>query len=172
MCYNKLVEFTTSCFEKGKYMEARFQTFTVLIAKLNRCIRKIKTEEMAEFNLKSPHVSCLYYLYKFESLTAKELCDICEEDKANISRSIEFLETNGYLIARTGKGKRYKSPLILTEKGKETAAHIARKIDAILECVSKALSEEQRENMYAGLSIVCENLQKICDAYGEHETEK
>ena len=71
-------------------MQERFQTFTVLITKLNRCIRKIKTEEMAEFDLKSPHVSCLYYLYKADSLTAKELCDICEEDKANISRSFIY----------------------------------------------------------------------------------
>ena len=153
-------------------MEERFQTFTVLIAKLNRCIRKIKTEEMAEFNLKSPHVSCLYYLYKSESLTAKELCDICEEDKANISRSIDFLEANGYLVGKSTRGKRYKSPLILTEKGKETGEQIARKIDAILESVNKVLSEEQRKNMYAGLSVVCDNLQKICDGYGENETEK
>ena len=148
-------------------MEERFQTFTVLIAKLNRCIRKIKTEEMAEFQLKSPHVSCLYYLYKSESLTAKELCDICEEDKANISRSIGYLEENGYLTAKSKTGKRYKSPLVLTEKGKETGEHIARKIDSILESVNAVLPEEQRENMYASLSVICENLQKLCDAYGE-----
>ena len=36
--------------EKRKDMKDRFQTFTVLIAKMNRCIRKIKTEEMAEFD--------------------------------------------------------------------------------------------------------------------------
>ncbi len=153
-------------------MEERFQTFTVLIAKLNRYIRKIKTEEMAEFNLKSPHVSCLYYLYKMKSLTAKELCDICEEDKANISRSIEFLEASGYLVGKPKMGKRYKSPLILTEKGKEAGERLARKIDSILDSVSQGLSDEQRADMYKSLSIICDNLQKICDGYGEHDTEK
>ena len=148
-------------------MQERFQTFTVLIARLNRCIRKIKTEEMAEFNLKSPHVSCLYYLYKADSLTAKELCDICEEDKANISRSIEFLEKNGYLVCRSKTEKRYKSPLVLTEKGREAGAHIVRKIDAILESVSEGVPEDQREIMYRSLSVICDNLQKICDAYDE-----
>ena len=78
-------------------MEERFQTFTVLISNINRAIYKIKAEEMSEFDLKSSHVSCLYYLYQKTSLTAKELCDICEEDKANISRSMEYLEKNGYL---------------------------------------------------------------------------
>ena len=53
-------------------MEERFQTFTVLIANVNRYIRRIKTEEMAEFQLKSHHVSCLYYLYRDKELTAKE----------------------------------------------------------------------------------------------------
>ncbi len=146
-------------------MQERFQTFTILIARLNRCIRKIKTEEMAELNLKSPHVSCLYYLYKADSLTSKELCDICEEDKANISRSIEFLEKNGYIVSRSKTEKRYKSPLVLTEKGRETGAHIVRKIDAVLESVGDGVPEDQREIMYRNLSVICDNLQKICDAY-------
>ena len=148
-------------------MQERFQTFTVLIARLNRCIRKIKTEEMAEFNLKSPHVSCLYYLYKSDSLTAKELCDICEEDKANISRSIEYLEKNGYLVCKSKTEKRYKSPLVLTEKGRETGEYIVRKIDAILDSVSEGIPEEHRMIMYRSLSVICDNLQKICDAYDE-----
>ena len=148
-------------------MQERFQTFTVMIARLNRCIRKIKTEEMAELNLKSPHVSCLYYLYKSDSLTSKELCDICEEDKANISRSIEFLEKNGYLVCRSRTEKRYKSPLVLTEKGKMTGEHIVRKIDAILDTVGEGVPEEHREIMYRSLSVIYDNLQKICDAYEE-----
>ena len=39
-------------------MEERFETFTVLIARINRGIKRIKAEEMAEFGLKGPHVSC------------------------------------------------------------------------------------------------------------------
>jgi len=34
-------------------MIERFKTFTVLIAKINRSIKRIKTEEMDEFNLKA-----------------------------------------------------------------------------------------------------------------------
>jgi DNA-binding MarR family transcriptional regulator len=149
------------------YMQERFQTFTILIARLNRCIRKIKTEEMAELDLKSPHVSCLYYLYKAQSLTSKELCDMCEEDKANVSRSIEFLEQNGYIVARSRTEKRYKSPLVLTEKGRVTGEHIVRKIDAILDSVSEGVPEEHRMIMYRSLSVICDNLQKLCDAYDE-----
>ena len=43
-------------------MEERFETFTVLIARISRSIKRIKADEMADFELKGPHVSCLYYL--------------------------------------------------------------------------------------------------------------
>ena len=56
-------------------MEERFETFTVLIARINRGIKRIKAEEMAEFGLKGPHVSCLYYLSCCGEMTAAELCE-------------------------------------------------------------------------------------------------
>ena len=146
-------------------MQERFQMFTVLITKINRSIRRIKTEEMAEFDLKSPHVSCLYYLYKSNSLTAKELCDICEEDKAAVSRSIEYLEANGYIVCRSKAQKRYRAPLELSEKGRVAGGRIVEKIDRILEQVSAGLSETDRQIMYQSLARISDNLQKICDEY-------
>ena len=109
-------------------MQNRFKLFTVLTTRINRFIKKIKAEEMAEFNLKSTHVSCLYYLYVESSLTAKELCDICDEDKGAISRSLDYLEKNGYLKCESNAEKRYKSPLELTELGKCVAEKISKKI--------------------------------------------
>ncbi|MBQ9760774.1 MAG: transcriptional regulator [Clostridia bacterium] len=146
-------------------MEERFQKFTVLVTAVGRCIHKIKTEEMAEFDLKSSHVSCLYYLYKDEPLTAKELCDICEEDKANVSRSIKFLEETGYLACSSKHQKRYQSPIHLTEKGREIGQRIAAKIDRILELASEGLSEEHRAIFYNSFSLIMGNLQRICDGY-------
>lgn len=146
-------------------MEERFKTFTVLIASISRTIRRIKTEEMAELDLKSVHVSCLYYLYKEKSLTAKELCDVCEEDKANVSRSIKFLEANGYIYAEHANKKRYQTPLVLTEKGRATGKLVAEKIDRVLMAASEGLSENDREVMYRSLALINENLQHICERY-------
>lgn len=142
-------------------MEGRFETFTVLIAKISRCIRRIKAEEMAEFGLKGPHVSCLYYLYSFGALTASELCDRCDEDKAAISRSIEFLENEGYITCKSTMQKRYRSPLELTEKGKNAGKIISRKINSIVAAASAGLSECERETMYAALSLISDNLAAI-----------
>ena len=146
-------------------MEERFQTFTVLISNINRAIYKIKAEEMSEFDLKSSHVSCLYYLYQKTSLTAKELCDICEEDKANISRSIKYLEKNGLISSLDNRQKRYLCPFILTNAGKEIGKRISDKVDAILRRASEGLSDEKRTEFYRALSLINANLQKICDEY-------
>lgn len=148
-------------------MESRFEMFTVLVAKVSRYIYKIKTEEMMEYNLKSSHVSCLYYLYKMQSLTAKELCDMCGEDKANISRAIKYLESEGYIYCPSAAQKRYQSALMLTDEGKAVAKDITNKIDKILYQASVGLTEESRQIFYQSLSLICDNLGKICAKYGE-----
>lgn len=137
----------------------RYKTFTVLIANLARSIRKLKTEEMAKWNLKSNHLSCLYYLYQRKKLTVKELCDICEEDKANVSRSVEYLEDNGFLKKEQAPNRKYKKHLVLTEKGVETATPLFMRVNDIIESAGTGISEEERETMYRCLRLISKNLQ-------------
>lgn len=139
-------------------MEQRFETFTVLINRISRNIRKIKNQEMSAYQLRSAHVSCLYYLYSSASLTATDLCERCEEDKATISRSLEYLESNGYLTCAAKSTKRYKSPLVLTEKGMEVGKKIADKVNLVLDEISTALSEDERIALYRSLSIISDRL--------------
>lgn len=146
-------------------MKERFRTFTVLITKINRAIKKIKTEEMEEYDLKSPHVSCLYYLFKQKTLTATELVDICQEDKAAISRSIEHLEAKEYIECDSSIKKRYNTAFKLTEKGESIANGIANKIDNILDLASEGVSEDKRKVMYECLNLISNNLDKICEKY-------
>lgn len=150
-------------------MKNRFETFTVLIAKINRNIRKIKNQEMADYNLRSPHISCLYYLYSSASLTATDLCERCEEDKATISRSLGYLEKNGYITCESKSAKRYKSPLVLTEKGNEAGKKIVDKIDLVLGEISIALTEEERIAFYRSLSIISNKLEAIINQSYEKE---
>ena len=166
-------------------MQERFETFTVLISSISRSIRRLKTEEMAEFNLKSPHVSCLYYLYKAQPMTAAELCEVCDEDKAAVSRSILYLEQNGFLVRcepgrspgrspglRPGRsaaaptasgGKHYRTPLVLTEKGQEAATRLVRRIDSVLDAVADGVSEEDRVILYRALKQIDRNLAEMCE---------
>ncbi len=142
-------------------MQERFEIFTVLINRISRNIRKIKNQEMAEYNLRSPHVSCIYYLYSSKGATATDLCERCEEDKATISRALDYLETNGFLTCETKNAKRYKSPLILTDKGNEVGKKIADKINGVLDAISGGLTDEERVEFYRSLSIISDSLDNI-----------
>ena len=77
---------------------------------------------MANYELRSPHISCLYYLYISKELTSKDLCERCEEDKATISRSLD------YLVCKSETKKRYNAPFTLTERGKRAGKRIAEKL--------------------------------------------
>lgn len=142
-------------------MQERFEMFTVLINRISRDIRRIKNQEMAAYHLRSAHVSCLYYIYSLDGVTSAELCEHCEEDKATISRALDYLEGNGFILRPCEGGKRYKSPLHLTEKGRAVGEQIAERIRSILDAVSHTLTEEERAAFYRSLSAISRSLDAI-----------
>lgn len=142
-------------------MQERFETFTVLINRISRNIRKIKNQEMAEYGLRSAHVSCIYYIYTLGGATATDLCERCEEDKATISRALDYLDESGYINRERDSVKRYKTPILLTEKGVEVGKKIADKINNLLDRVSDGLTEEQRVDFYRSLSVISDCLEKF-----------
>ena len=144
-------------------MNKRFETFTLLINRISRNIRKIENQEMAEYNLRGNHISCLYYLYLSDGITATDLCERCEEDKATGSRSLDYLENGGYLVGESKSAKRYKSPLRLTEKGREIAQKISDKIAYFLGEISTELTEEERLQFYHYLKNISKGLDSIAN---------
>lgn len=149
-------------------MEELYNIFTMQIAKCSRYIRKIKQDEMECFNLKGPHVSCLYYLFKSEGpLTLRMLCDACDEDKAYISRAVDSLEKDGYIECCSKAEKKYKRPLTLTEKGRAVSKEIDKKIDQIVANAGVGVTPENREIFYKTFKIISDNLHKMCDKNGE-----
>ena len=150
-------------------MEHRFETFSMLIAKINRNMKKLKNMEMAEYGLRNPQISCLYALYHKDGMTAAELCERSDEDKATISRSLDILEKNGYLSREVVRGKRYKSPILLTEKGKAMAKKIAERVDLIYGSISLAMSEEDKAAFYRNLATVASGLEGVCKQLEEQQ---
>lgn len=144
-------------------MNERFETFTVLINRISRNIRKIKNQEMSEYNLRSAHVSCLYFIYRGDNITSTELCEKCEEDKATISRAIDYLKKNDFISSETNSSKKYKSPLVLTHKGGIAGKKIADKIDGVLNEVSIGLSNEERKEFYRCLSIISNSIELVAN---------
>jgi len=142
-------------------MKERMELFTVLMAKIGRNIRKIKNREMSEYSLRGPHVFCIYYLYTLGSLTVTELADRCEEDKATISRAVDYLVEEEIIDRPDGSAKRYNARLALTEKGKAVGDEISHRVDFVLAEAGAGLSEEERASFYQTLNTISENLERL-----------
>lgn len=144
-------------FFEVNFLQTRFEQFTVLTNRVSRNIRKIKQQEMAAYHLNGSHGSCLYYLYTVGDMTAAELCGYCKEDKGRISRCVELLEKEGYLVRLTPE-HRYRSPLSLTEQGRAVGKTVAEKIAAVVAEIDSALTAEERAAFYDSFSKLSDRL--------------
>ena len=152
-------------------MKERYDRFSSLILNINRYIEKIKTHEMKDLGLKGNQVQCLFHLNCSQGgLNSTKLCQLCDEDKAAISRTVKELEMKELVFVQKSDGKKYKNPIKLTPKGQEVAKILDEKIDNFFMKGSKGISETERERFYAQLTSICENLKEICvDFGGEHD---
>lgn len=136
----------------------RFQAFVSGITICYKYIQRIKTMEMTEFGLKGTHVMCIFYIYHSEEeLTAAQLCQLCAEDKAAISRTLVTLQEKGYV--ETGE-KKYRAHLKLTKKGEKLAGQIDGLIEQWVLHGGDGLSEEERNSFYHALNLISSNLRE------------
>ena len=78
----------------------------------------------------------------------------------NDYRALLHLEEQGYLAGRE-TGKRYKTPLRLTDKGRAVGARISARIEAVLAEVSRELTEEERASLYKSLTAISDGLERL-----------
>ena len=145
----------------------RFEYFTTSVTRVYKCIQKIKISESKRLGLKANHVMYMYYLGKSdEGLTHAELCKLCIEDKAAVSRTVLDLTKKGFVKpVQTDSTRKYRTKLILTEEGKIINNQINEAIAVAVSKASKDLNESERENFYRVLFNITDNLENICDSY-------
>ena len=85
-------------------MLRRFESFVTGITVCYKYIQRIKSMEMGELGLKGAHAMCLFYLHHNPGgLTAAQLCTLCAEDKAAISRTVADLRRHGLAVRSRGR---------------------------------------------------------------------
>lgn len=136
----------------------RFQSFVTGITECYKHIQRIKSAEMTELGLKGTHVMCLFFLHRHpEGLTAAQLCRLCAEDKAAISRTLATLQTRGYIA--TGE-KRYRAALSLTDEGTQVAEQLDGLIRQWVGVGGDGLTDEERAAFYRALERIADNLRQ------------
>lgn len=137
----------------------RFTQFCSAISIVNRAIQKIERDEMERTGNKGAYAQYLVAMIQYpEGITAAQLCELCDRDKAAVSRAVAEMEEKG-LIRR--EGTHYRTRLFLTEMGLETAQYVCeRAVVAVLEA-GKGLSEADRAVFYSSMERIAANLQTL-----------
>lgn len=148
-------------------MIQRFDAFVSGITSCYKYIQRIKSMEMTEFGLKGTHVMCLYYLRQNPAgLTASQLCGLCAEDKAAISRTVSELKSRGYITTLSEKA--YRAMLTLTAAGHEVARKFDKLIEGWVTAGGDGLTDEERSDFYKSLATIAENLRSRIETETKH----
>lgn len=144
-------------------MENRYELVSSSISSMYHDIQKIERVEMARYGLKGPHAQCLLAMKKHpQGITAARLCEVCEKDKAAISRILAELESAGMVLRENRNGSRYRACLKLSDQGMVAAEAVVEKARLAVELAGTGFGPEEREVFYRVLSIIAGNLHGIC----------
>lgn len=141
-------------------MVSRYEQFAALISGIERGIQKIERDEMEKLGYKGAYAQYLAAMKRYpEGLTAAQLCEICDRDKAAVSRVVGELEAKGLIIKESGAS--YRVLLILSEEGRRLAEFVCRKAQAAVDAGGYGLTEEERLIYFAALERIAKNLEMI-----------
>lgn len=140
----------------------RFARFSLAIAEIDRCWHKLAGEEMAKYDLNSPHAVYLNTLYQYpEGITAAKLGELCCKNKADVSRMVTILEKKGLVRKEAVGGNLYRAKLRLTDDGKLAAEHVQGRAALAVELAGSGMTDAEREIFYRCLEQITANLQML-----------
>lgn len=141
-------------------MSDRFSRFSLAISAIDRCWHKLAADEMAKYELNSPHAVYLTTLYHYDDgITAARLGELCGKNKADVSRMIAILEQRGLVYKEAVGCNLYRAKLLLTDEGKQAAQHVQQRAELAVELAGSGMSDSDREIFYRCLEGIAANLQ-------------
>ena len=147
-------------------MISRYEKLSSALSEISRIIQRLSSQVMSEFGLKGSLAKYLLAMrHSPEGITATALCERCERNKADVSRSLYELWKMG-LVERIGKGN-YRARLILTPEGQSVADRLYLRAQDFISYVGKDIGDLEREIFYRSLESIAANLEAIRDGEAE-----
>ena len=105
--------------KRGIFLEkSRFEQFSFVISGIYREIQKIERDEMIKHGYRGAFAVYFATLKRYEEgLTSAEICELCDKDKAAVSRIIAEMEEKGLAERAKSSPRGYRAKIVLTEKG-------------------------------------------------------
>lgn len=143
-------------------MKSRYEQFASSISAIYHAIQRIERDEMVRFGSRGVYAQYLAALHSCPGgLTAARLSELCDRDKAAVSRVVADMEAEG-LIQREGReDTMYRAVIRLTEQGRQAAEYVAGRASAAVEAGGRGLSPKERDALQAALALIADNLETI-----------
>ena len=117
---------------------------------------------MAKYGLKGAYAQYLVAVKRFpEGVTSTELCELCDKDKAAVSRIVAEMEEKGLVVREGIKETLYRAKIKLTEEGRKAAEHVLEKGEVAVAIVGKGLTNEDRDAFYRAMDLIANNIQVL-----------
>ena len=141
----------------------RFEQFSGCISAIYRSIRKLERDEMVKYGLKGTYAHYLMVMHRFKNgITAAQLGEICDKDKAAVSRIVSDMEKKGLVKRQEPNNNRYRALIVLTDEGKKAAQYVSKRAKIAVEKAGSGLDDIRRAEFYTAMGIISSNLQDIC----------
>lgn len=141
-------------------MLSRYEMFSSVISGIYRSIQKIERDEMVRYGYKGAYAQYLVAMNRCpDGVTSAQLCEICDKDKAAISRVVSEMEEKGLVTRESTNDRQYRAILRLTDEGRRAAQFVLERGQAAVDAAG--LDEESRENFYRALESVAAAVQTI-----------
>lgn len=144
-------------------MISRYEQFTTAISTIYHHFQKIERDEMERYGLRGTYTQYLLAIDRaLDGITAAQLCEFCEKDKAAVSRAVAEMENQGLVRRALINDRAYRAKLYLTEEGKRAAEFVRLRSKTAVEIAGKGVDDADRAVLYAALERIAGNLQRIC----------
>ena len=143
-------------------MLRRFEEFCSVIAAIHHNIQKIERDEMEKYGLKGPYAQYLVTMSRCpEGITAAQLSEMCDKDKAAVSRALAELERRALVTREMANDTAYRALVRLTEDGAAAARYVCDKVRQAVELAGNGLTDLDRQAFYSTLRRIAGNLHTI-----------
>ncbi len=143
-------------------MVDRYSYFASSISNINQYVQKIESQKMSTYGLSGSCAQYLVAIYtKGEGLTMANLGELCQKDKAAVSRTVAQLEEKELVTRRNQGTAQYRAKIFLTEKGERAAKEVTSAACKAVELAGKGLTEGERAIFYKALDLISGNLRNL-----------
>lgn len=143
-------------------MVNRFERFSYSMFEITRHWHKLTADEMAKYGLKGTHsIYLLTLLSHPEGLNAPQLCELCDRDKADVSRMMAIMEEKGLVSKEYAGNSKYRGVFKLTPIGLTAGKQVQHRAARAVAMAGKDLSEEDRKIFYDSLESILQNLRQL-----------